>query len=139
MPGEPGFTNWRFWKRWFGRRSERYAAKYLRKLGWRLVASNVSDTRGELDILALDSGTLVVVEVRSTAGSDPAVPAASVDLRKQRRITEAVLRFLARRKLLGFPVRFDVLAIAWPEETRTPNILHIRHAFEATGKGQMWS
>ena len=136
---ERGFTNWRFWKRLFGRRSERYTAKYLRKLGWRILASNVADTRGELDILALDAGTLVVVEVRSTAGSDPAIPAASVDLRKQRRITEAVLRYLARRQLLGFPVRFDVLAIAWPEERREPIIEHIRHAFEATGSGQMWS
>lgn len=136
---ERGFANWRFWKRWFGQRSERYAAKYLRKLGWRLVATNVSDTLGELDILALDSGTLVVVEVRSTAGSDPAVPAASVDLRKQRRITEAVLRFLSRRKLLGMTVRFDVLAIAWPEERREPIVLHLRDAFESTGKFQMWS
>ncbi len=138
MPAE-GFQAWRFWRRWFGQRSETTAAKYLRKLGWRIVARNVSDTRGEIDLLALDGKKLVAVEVRSTAGSDPLKPAASVDLRKQRKLTGAVLRFLARRKLLGMTVRFDVLAIAWPPEAKTPEILHIRAAFEATGQHQMWS
>jgi len=133
------FARWPDFKRRFGRRSESYAAKYLRKLGWRLVAANVTDSRGELDLLALENGTLVIVEVRSTAGSNPELPAASVDLRKQRRITEAVLRYLSRNKLLGFPVRFDVLAIAWPESERVPKVLHFRDAFEATGKFQMWS
>ena len=137
MPGE--FARWPFWKRWFGRRSERYAAKYLRKQGWRLVAANVADTLGELDILALEGRTLVIVEVRSTAGTDPLIPAASVDSRKQRRISEAVLRFLGRRRLLGINVRFDIIAIAWPEGQREPKLLHLRDAFESTGRFQMWS
>jgi putative endonuclease len=133
------FARWPFWKRWFGRRSERYAAKYLRKLGWRLVAANVADSLGELDLLAIEGRTLVVVEVRSTAGNDPAIPAASVDARKQRRISEAVVRFLGRKRLLGITVRFDIIAIAWPEGDREPKLLHLRDAFESTGKFQMWS
>jgi putative endonuclease len=142
-PDEPRFTRWPWWRRWFGRRSERAAAKFLRSLGYRMLAANVSDPAGELDLLALDGDTLVVVEVRSTASDRPDAlenTAASVDLRKQRKITGATLRFLAARKLLGkLAVRFDVLAMSWPPHAREPEVKHIRHAFEATGKFQMFS
>ncbi|AMV25682.1 hypothetical protein VT84_14895 [Gemmata sp. SH-PL17] len=142
-PPVGGFSRWRWWKRWFGRRSERAAAKYVRKLGYRLLAANVSDREGELDLLALDGQTLVIVEVRSTSSDrDDAInqTAASVDLRKQRKITEATSRFLARRRLLGkIAVRYDVLVIAWPEHAREPTVRHIPHAFESTGRFQFFT
>src|SRR5262245_60728619 len=140
---EPRFTRWPWWRRWFGRRSERAAAKFLRSLGYRVLAANVSDPAGELDLLALDGETLVVVEVRSTASDRPDATentAASVDLRKQRKITGATLRFLAARKLLGkIAVRFDVLVLTWPAHAREPAVKHVRHAFEATGRFQLFT
>ncbi len=142
-PTSGGFARWRWWKRWFGRRSERAAAKYLRGLRYRLLAANVSDRDGELDLLALDGETLVIVEVRSTSSARPDAieqTAASVDLRKQRKITEATSRFLARRRLLGkIAVRYDVLVIAWPETAREPTVRHIPHAFESTGRFQFFT
>ncbi|MBY0457225.1 MAG: YraN family protein [Gemmataceae bacterium] len=142
-PQEGGFSRWSWWKRWFGRRSERAAARYLRGLGYRLLASNVSDRDGELDLLALDGQTLVIVEVRSTSSDRPDAvteTAASVNLHKQRKITEATSRFLARRRLLGkIQVRYDVLVVAWPESAREPAVRHIRHAFESTGRFQFFT
>jgi putative endonuclease len=80
---------------------------------------------------------VVVVEVRSTAGDDWERTAASVDLRKQRKITGAAVRFLARRRLLeGVAVRFDVLVLCWPPAAREPVVRHFPHAFEATGRFQ---
>lgn len=137
-PGR-GFSRWPWWRRWFGRRSERAAARFLRKKGCRILAANVDDRLGELDLLALDGGTLVVVEVRSTESGDLQRAAESVDTAKQRRITEATLRFLARRRLLDrIPVRFDVLAVSWPAG-REPAFHHIPHAFEAVGRFQMYN
>jgi putative endonuclease len=142
-PPTGGFSRWRWWKRWFGRRSERAAAKFLRRLGYRLLASNVSDRDGELDILALDGETLVIVEVRSTSSERlEAVEetAATVDRRKQKKITDATARFLARRRLLGkVAVRYDVLVIAWPESAREPAFRHIPHAFESVGRFQFFT
>jgi putative endonuclease len=107
------------------------------------LAANVSDPAGELDLLALDREMLVVVEVRSTESDRPNAleqTAASVDIRKQRKITGATLRFLTARRLLGkIPVRFDVLVLSWPSHAREPVIRHIPHAFEAVGKFQMFS
>jgi len=140
---EPTFDRWRWWKRWFGRRGERAAARYLRSLGYRILAANVSDTQGELDLLALDGETLVVVEVRSTASDRPdaiELTAASVDLRKQRKVVGAATRFLARRRLLGkIAMRYDILVVAWPEHAREPAVKHIPHAFQSTGRYQFFT
>jgi putative endonuclease len=133
------FARWPLWRRWFGFRSERFAARFLRTLGYRILGRNVADLRGEIDLLALDGQTLVVVEVRSTESDDFQKVAASVDREKQRRLTNAILRFLKRRKLLDTAVRFDVLAICWPADGREPAIRHYRHAFQAVGRFQMYS
>ena len=133
------FRRWRFWRRWFGQRSERAAAKFLRTLGWRILGANVHDGLGELDLIAWDGESLVIVEVRSTSQPDPQVAAATVDLRKQRKLTRAALRFLGRHRLHGVALRFDVLALAWPPPALEPTILHIRQAFEPDDRFQMFS
>ena len=55
-----------WWRRWFGTRSERAAAIYLKRLGYRIVARNFSCPLGELDLISLDGTCIVFVEVRST-------------------------------------------------------------------------
>jgi putative endonuclease len=130
-------SRWPWWRRWFGRRSERAAARFLRTLGYRILAANVADPTGEIDLIALDGQTLVIVEVRSTAGDDLERTAASVDQRKQKKIAEAAVRFLARNRLLeNVNVRFDVLILGWPPAAREPVIRHYPNAFESSGRFQ---
>ena len=128
-----------WWRRWFGSRSERAAARYLKSLGYRIVARNHSTKLGELDLIALDAGTIVFVEVRSTEDGDPLDRARSVDHEKQRRLTRLALAFLKRKRLLDRPARFDVMIAAWPTGQRQPTIEHFKNAFEAVGKHQMFS
>jgi putative endonuclease len=128
-----------WWRRWFGSRSERAAARFLRRGGYRILARNYSGPLGELDIVALDGRCIVFVEVRSTGGDDPTRPAESVDDAKQRRLTALALDFLRRHRLLNHASRFDVLAISWPAGRREPTIVHHRQAFEAVGRWQMYS
>lgn len=55
-----------------GEAGERLAAAVLTGRGMRLVARNVAVAGGELDILALDQGRRLVVEVRTITGpGDP--------------------------------------------------------------------
>lgn len=133
------FGRWPFWRRWFGQRSEKFAAKYIRKFGYKILAANLSDRLGELDLIARDGEVLVVIEVRSKIDPDPQVAANSVDYAKQKRITDATLRFLTLHKLLGRTVRFDILALGWPANAKEPAVLHIKNAFEATGRFQMFT
>ena len=126
-----------WWRRWFGTRSERAAAKFLKRLGYRIVARNFSCPLGELDLIAVDGSCIVFVEVRSTGGDDLQRPAESVGSDKQRRLTDLALHFLAQHRLLGYPARFDLLALSWPAGRREPAIVHYRQAFEAVGRFQM--
>lgn len=137
MAGTPDGKPW--WRRWFGSRSERAAEKYLRRQGLRILDRNVRTTRGELDLIALDSGCLVFVEVRSREGEDLHLPADSVDAGKQRKLSRAALEYLQRHRLLDQPARFDVVAVAWPGGASQPRIQHIAGAFEPGDRGQMFS
>ena len=128
-----------WWRRWFGTRSERAAARFLRRKGCRVLARNFTCSLGELDLVVLDADMIVFVEVRSTAGDDAERPAASVDEIKQRRLTDLALYFLRQHRLLGRPARFDVVTLIWPEGERRPTITHYRAAFEAVGRFQMFS
>jgi len=128
-----------FWRRWFGTRSERAAARFLKKLGYRIVARNYSCPLGELDLVARDGDCLVFVEVRSTEGPDVTVPAASVGPDKQRRLTRMALHYLQRHRQLDHAARFDVLAVSWPAGKAEPTIAHYPSAFEATDRFQFYS
>ncbi|HXG13223.1 MAG TPA: YraN family protein [Gemmataceae bacterium] len=138
MSGEsPARRPW--WRRWFGTRSERAAARFLRQLGYRIVSRNYSCPYGELDLVAVDGDCVVFVEVRSTGTDDTERPAASVDEAKQRRLTKLALHFLQQHRLLNHSARFDVLALSWPADRRDPVIEHHRDAFPAVGRFQMYS
>src|SRR5262249_28095430 len=122
MPLGP-LARWPWWRRWFGTRSERAAARFLQRMGYRILKRNYSCALGELDLVALDGRCVVFVEVRSTEAEDAARPAASVDAAKQRRLTDLALHFLQQYRLLDYPARFDVLAISWPASQRAPKIV----------------
>jgi putative endonuclease len=128
-----------WWRRWFGTRSERAAARFLRRLGFRILARNYTCPHGELDLIALEERCVVFVEVRSTGGDDPDRPAASVDEAKQHRLTRLALHYLQEHQLLDCAARFDVLALSWPLDQHQPRIVHHRQAFEAVGRFQMFS
>jgi putative endonuclease len=114
-----------------GRRAEELAAEFLRAAGCEIVHCNYRRRLGELDIVALSGGVLVIAEVRTRTSSAYGGAAASVDRRKQQRITRAASQLLQQRAdLAALPVRFDVLIVSDPFGP-APSIEWIRHAFEA--------
>ena len=76
-----------WWRRWFGSRSERAAVRFLKQLGYRILARNYACPLGEIDVIALDGKCVVFVEVRSTESTSVDHAAASVDGKKQQRLT----------------------------------------------------
>lgn len=122
-----------------GNRGERLAARYLRRLGYRILARQYSNRWGEVDLIALDGSCLVFVEVKTRRSDAAGHPVEAVTYEKQRRLTAAALVWLKRHRLLENPARFDVVAVVWPDGSRTPEITHYRNAFEPVGSGQMFS
>ncbi len=85
---------------------------------------------GELDLVAREGRTLVIVEVRMRSSEEFGGGAASVDRAKQRRIVLTAQQLLQQRlDLAAMPVRFDV-AVVTPDAPSW-RIEWIRHAFEA--------
>jgi putative endonuclease len=121
--------------RLLGQRGERAAARYLRRRGMRILTRGFRTSRGEIDLIAREGDVLVFVEVKSRRQG---APAEAVTPEKQRRITLAALQFQRKYEVLEVRSRFDVVAIVWPDDRREPHIEHIRDAFEAIGRGQMF-
>lgn len=122
-----------------GLAGERAAAKFLRKLGYRIVAHSHRQRLGEIDLIAIDRGTIVFVEVKTWRSAEQGDPSEAVDRRKQEKITRAALIYLKQKRLLDQPARFDVVSIVWPTESSSlPKIRHFISAFEAVGSGQMY-
>ena len=129
------------WRRYrsLGRRGERAAERYLRRQGYKIVGRREHGLHGELDLVAVDGRTIVFVEVKTRRSHEAGHPAEAVDEAKQQQLTRVALAYLKRHELLEYPTRFDVLAITWPAKARRPKIEHLKNAFEAVGRGQMFS
>lgn len=122
-----------------GQQGEDAAARYLRGLGYQILARGDVSKPGELDLVARDGSTVVFVEVKTRRSQDAGHPADAVDANKQRRLTRLAVTFLKRHKLLESPARFDVVAVTWPEGQRRPTIEHFPNAFDAVGYNEFYS
>jgi putative endonuclease len=122
-----------------GRRGEAAAERYLKKLGYIIVARGHRDNIGELDLVAVDGRTVVFIEVKTRTSHDAGHPADAVDENKQERLTRLALSYMKRHDLLECRARFDVVAVTWPDDRTPPSIEHFPNAFEPTGFRGMFS
>jgi putative endonuclease len=118
-------------RRALGIQAEKIAADYLAAQGAELLLKNYRRRLGELDLVALHRGTLLIVEVRTRSSDAYGGAAASVDGLKRRRIVRAAQQLLQqRRDLARLPVRFDVTVVS-ELSAAAPTVEWIRGAFEA--------
>lgn len=95
------------------------AAQYLRGQGLTIVDRNYRCRCGEIDIIARHGQCLIFVEVRSRRNPRFASAAASVDLRKQRKLIKTAQFYLQQHPGLSTnSCRFDVIAFE-PRQSRT--------------------
>ena len=111
-----------------GRRAEDLAHRYLQKQGMMVIARNYRTPTGsgELDIVAMDQDTLVIVEVKSRSSTEYGLPERNVDRDKAVRVKRGAEDFARRAGIPLERVRFDVLAIVFGDTTE---IRHLRDAF----------
>ena len=114
-----------------GARAEQIALEYLQGRGLTILERNYRRRLGEIDLVALDNGVLVIAEVRTRSTAAYGGAAASVGRSKQRRIIRTAAQLLQQqRDYAALPVRFDVLIVAGAE-SGAPQVNWLRHAFEA--------
>jgi putative endonuclease len=103
-------------ERSLGDAGEAYAAGFLKKAGYRVLETNFRDRAGEIDVIALDGGTVCFIEVKTRRSEAAGGPEEAVDPRKVRRIVRASQAYRAAHRLHDTPVRFDVLAVRVQED-----------------------
>lgn len=112
-------------KRKTGKEKEALAGEYLRRQGYEIVDTNFYGRFGEIDIIAKEAETLVFTEVKYRKSERLGNPFEAVDIRKQKKICQTALYYLAKHHISGdTPCRFDVIGIIGE------NITHIKDAFE---------
>ena len=122
-----------------GDKGERAACRFLKKLGYRIVARQYRNQFGEIDIIALDGECVVFVEVKTRSSTSAGQPFEAVTLQKQQKLTRLAISWLKKHRRMNNSARFDVISILWPEDHSEPDIQHFTNAFEATGSGQFFS
>jgi len=110
---------------------ETYAARYLRDKGCKIIAANVSNRYGEVDIIASDDEYIFFAEVKTRGENAIATPGESVSYQKQRRICGVAASFLQKHKVDLQP-RFDVIEVYLDRDNKLLKINHIENAFDST-------
>lgn len=94
-----------------GRLGERAARNHLRRAGLKFLAANFRSPRGEIDLVFRDDDCLVFVEVKTRSSEAWTRPAAAVNSKKRRRLSQAALDYLKRIKQPAVKVRFDIVEV----------------------------
>ncbi|MCO5315378.1 MAG: YraN family protein [Solirubrobacterales bacterium] len=117
-----------------GRLAEDICAERIRSRGWQILGRNWRIRAGELDLIARDRGTVVVIEVKGTHSgirTGPSSPVLAVGPEKQRRIRRLTSAWLAGpgRRVRFRDVRFDVVGVEFDRTGGITSYDHIENAF----------
>ncbi len=100
-----------------GERAEAAVAVWLEHEGWRILARRWRVPEGELDLVCLDpGGVLVGVEVRARRTSRTGSPLESVDQRRVSRLRAALARYASEADIRHSGLRADLVTVV-PEPT----------------------
>ena len=90
---------------------EHAAKRHLKKLGLKFLTANFRSKRGEIDLVFRDADCLVFVEVKTRSSEEWTRPAAAVDARKRRLLSQAALDYLRLLKNPQVKIRFDIVEV----------------------------
>lgn len=116
----------------FGKTGEDLAAAELERRGYQILARRWRQRGGEIDIIALDGGALVFVEVKARDDHDYGDAAESVTMRKRQTIVRLARLYAAETRWLDRPCRFDVVTIH--RDPGGPVITVYPNAFDESGR-----
>jgi putative endonuclease len=94
-----------------GARGEAIAVRHLEDKGYRIRERNWHAAGGELDLVAQDGETIVIVEVKTRSGRAFGLPEEAMTLTKRRRLLHTAWTYLQQNNLLESAWRVDLIAI----------------------------
>jgi putative endonuclease len=113
-----------------GHAGEAAALAYLKEQGFRILARDWRCRIGQIDIVAEDGETLVVIEVKARRGAGFGTPAEAVDERKQRKLRMLLEVYRGQMHRLKQPCRIDVIGLLMDADLKVTSVEHIRNAVQ---------
>lgn len=110
-----------------GQRAEDLAAAYLETNGYTVIERNWRAGRAEIDIIAREGQTLVVVEVKSRSYTSMGYPEEGVSKHKENLLADAAGRYMELHNH-HWEVRFDIISIVLKRDD-TFGLNHYKDAF----------
>src|SRR5438552_3136887 len=89
--------------------AEALAAEYLEAHGIKIIERNFRTRYGEIDLVAKDRKTIVIVEVRAKKNDFSGSPIETVNYKKQQKVLKMAHWYLAQTKLKNRDARIDVV------------------------------
>ena len=93
-----------------GRWGEDQAAAFLEEKGYAIVERDWKSGHHDLDIVAKDGSTLVIVEVKTRRNRLYGNPEEAIDYRKRRSLLSAINHYTKSHRIYS-QVRFDIISI----------------------------
>lgn len=94
-----------------GRIGEDAAKRHLKLLGLKFLTANFRSDRGEIDLVFRDGDCLVFVEVKTRSDESWTRPAAAVNARKKKLLSQTALDYLKLLKQPRVKIRFDIVEV----------------------------
>ena len=91
--------------------AEWVACSYLVLRGYLIVERNFRTSFGELDIIAKQKQTFVIVEVKSRYRKGDWHPLTAIDSKKKNKLIKLANYYIVTKKLFGKNLRMDVLTV----------------------------
>lgn len=110
-----------------GKYGEDLACRYLAGLGYEVIERNYLIRGGEIDIVAMDKDTTVIVEVKLRTGDDYGSAIESITTSKLRFLVRTCKFYALEKKITG-GLRIDLIAIDF--KNGKPKIEHIKDITE---------
>lgn len=109
-----------------GQKGEQLAADFLKTKGFSILEMNWRYKNLEADIIATDSETLIIAEVKTRKSNYFGEPETFVTKQKQKNLIKAAHEYI-QSKNLDLEVRFDIVSIIISSQGSSIN--HIEGAF----------
>lgn len=113
-----------------GNEAEKFAAEYLTKNKYRILAKNWRFEKAEIDIIAIDEpkNELVIVEVKSLFSAKLKNPEEAVNKAKRKLLIKAADEYIISNSI-SLEARFDIISLV--KHNSKWKINHIKSAFFA--------
>ena len=107
-----------------GKWGEEIAAAFVEKKGYEIIQRDWKSGHHDLDIIAKDEDTLVIIEVKTRRNRLFGNPEEAIDYKKRLSLLSAINHFVKSHHI-NAPVRFDIISIVGMIGS-TPEIDHIK-------------